>query len=371
MLVVSSVRRPRRRLVLVAVSVGLLVGLFGGAGAAAADVGYFPVLTGAEEVPGPGDPDGDGLAQIDITPADGSVCATWDILGIDPATAAHIHAGAAGVSGAVVVTLPTPAADGTGGDCVSGLDEATLQAIVDDPDAYYVNVHNDAFPDGAIRGQLGGAIEFLQLGISFLACPAGFVIEPIFEGLPEGCRPVLRADDVPPLPTGYSFDTEPLTAAVDVEIDDGAEPLTVADASWEGGSSCNTATFLCSIGGSFVWVPVFSGDTVITQLVAPNGYQLAGATVSTGPSDSEVVGLSGPSEVTIDTTGVDNLFITLYDLAGGAPGPTTAITVPPTSTIAAGAGGSSSAVLAALGVIIVILLAALGAVVVPHRQRAR
>jgi len=115
---------------------------------------FFVELSGAAEVPGPGDPDGGGGGSIFVDPAAGEVCAFIEVFDIAPAAAAHIHAGAAGVAGSVVVTLPTPNADGIADGCVSGLDTALLQGIHDTPSDYYVNVHTADFPDGAVRGQL-------------------------------------------------------------------------------------------------------------------------------------------------------------------------------------------------------------------------
>jgi hypothetical protein len=120
----------------------------------AAQTELIAELSGAEEVPGPGDDDGFGFASVTIHPQGGEVCAFISVIDIAAATAAHIHVGAAGVAGGVVVTLPTPDADGFAEDCVTGLDGPTLQAIIDDPAGYYVNVHNAGFPDGALRGQL-------------------------------------------------------------------------------------------------------------------------------------------------------------------------------------------------------------------------
>jgi hypothetical protein len=368
---------PDRRFVIatVAATLGLVSALFGNTSSVSADTAYFPILTGANEVPGPGDPNGDGGAQIDIDPASGIVCATWDIVGIDTATAAHIHAGAAGVAGAVVVTLPTPNADGGGGDCVNGLDSGVLQAIVDAPDAYYVNVHTDAFPNGAIRGQLGEPIEFFQLRVIVIACPAGHVITPAFEGIPEGCTLAMRPGDIPPLDPGYSYATEPLAVDLDFEIDDGGDPLSVADGSWEGGNSCNTVTFVCTLGGSFVWGPVFSGDTSIRQITIPNGYQLAGAVIFRDNDAGQVLGTSSTSTVTFDSAGVNSIDLRLYDVAVAAPGPTprptAAVTLPPTSAELPVATPPAGPTPAFVGIGLMGLAAAFIAFVLPHRPKRK
>lgn len=111
-------------------------------------------LTGAAEVPGPGDADGTGTATLRLNPGQGKVCFVLTAANITlPAAAAHIHLGAAGVAGGVVVTLAPPDATGVSSGCVSA-PRATVKAILQSPSAYYVNVHTSDFPDGAIRGQL-------------------------------------------------------------------------------------------------------------------------------------------------------------------------------------------------------------------------
>src|SRR5687768_14976098 len=75
-------------------------------------------LTGADEVPGPGDPDGSGSAQITLNQGQGEVCFELEVADIAPATAAHIHVGAADVAGPVVVGLTAPA-DGSSSGCLA------------------------------------------------------------------------------------------------------------------------------------------------------------------------------------------------------------------------------------------------------------
>ena len=109
-------------------------------------------LTGATEVPGPGDADGAGTASITVNSGKNQVCFALSVTGIDPATAAHVHVGAVGVAGPVAVGL-SPPTNGTSSGCVT-VAGSLAQAILKDPAAYYVNVHNAAFPAGAVRGQL-------------------------------------------------------------------------------------------------------------------------------------------------------------------------------------------------------------------------
>lgn len=108
---------------------------------------FTTTLTGAAEVPGPGDPDGSGTAELTVNAGRGEVCWTITVANVDPIFAAHIHAAPAGVAGPVVVALsPTSG-------CTT-VDRDLALAIVRDPSQYYVNAHNAAFPAGALRGQL-------------------------------------------------------------------------------------------------------------------------------------------------------------------------------------------------------------------------
>lgn len=114
------------------------------------------VLTGAEEVPEPGVADATGGAELTFEP--GQVCYVLNIAMGEKPTQAHIHQGAKGEAGDVVVDLaPTfelgeATHDATG--CASA-DQAVLDSILAAPAGFYVNVHTAEHPAGAVRGQLG------------------------------------------------------------------------------------------------------------------------------------------------------------------------------------------------------------------------
>ena len=110
-------------------------------------------LSGPEEVPGPGDPDGTGSAIVDFQMDKGQICFELIVDKINPATAAHIHKGAKGVAGDIVIELAPPPSEGSSKECVEA-ETSLLQSILDDPASFYVNVHNAEFPKGAVRGQL-------------------------------------------------------------------------------------------------------------------------------------------------------------------------------------------------------------------------
>lgn len=112
-------------------------------------------LTGAAEAPGPGDPDGTGQATIRLTRGEGRLCYQLTANAVTlPASAAHIHVGAAGIAGGIVVPLSPPDATGASSGCV-GVSRALGANILDNPAGYYVNVHTADYPSGAVRGQLG------------------------------------------------------------------------------------------------------------------------------------------------------------------------------------------------------------------------
>ena len=109
-------------------------------------------LTGTAEVPGPGDSDGSGTVKLTLNPDKGEVCYELTVANIQEATAAHIHEGAVGKEGPVKVGLDAPKT-GTAKGCKNA-DAALIQALMQNPANYYVNVHNAEFPKDAVRGQL-------------------------------------------------------------------------------------------------------------------------------------------------------------------------------------------------------------------------
>jgi hypothetical protein len=108
-------------------------------------------MTGGQEVP-KGSPTGTGTFRFQLIPSKGQVCysLTWSKIGT--ALSSHIHKGAKGKSGPVVIPLSAVAPVKHSG-CVKAA-KSLIQAIQAHPSRYYVNVHTAKYPGGAIRAQL-------------------------------------------------------------------------------------------------------------------------------------------------------------------------------------------------------------------------
>ena len=125
-----------------------------------------PAITDAEATGG-----GNATVTFDLTRnAAGNVTAASatfvvNLSGFPPGTPiriAHIHTGAAGVNGAIVVdTTLTPTenvtlANGSGSFTRTNpsADPSIVQSIIANPSAFYFNAHSVLHPGGVVRGQL-------------------------------------------------------------------------------------------------------------------------------------------------------------------------------------------------------------------------
>jgi CHRD domain len=164
--------RGLRSLALIALALLLTMAL--SVGTALADDGGRPfrlALSGANEFDAAGvpiNPHGDadrGSVVLTINPGQEEVCWSFGAITLTAGDAlphvAHIHRAPAGIAGPVVVDIfggaasaPAPASYPTGTTCVDG-DRDVLTAILRDPGAYYINLHNVQHPGGVMRAQLG------------------------------------------------------------------------------------------------------------------------------------------------------------------------------------------------------------------------
>jgi hypothetical protein len=128
-----------------------LLGVVGAAPAARADEKVLTAaMTAAEETP-PGPDGATGAATITIDESQDTLCydVSWSEE-VGTPTAGHIHKGQKGLAGPVVVNFQLPDKPK---DCLQ-VEKGVLQDILADPGGHYVNVHNNMYPAGAVRGQL-------------------------------------------------------------------------------------------------------------------------------------------------------------------------------------------------------------------------
>jgi hypothetical protein len=150
------IKRDSFRMKLLAVVLGAATAIAAATAFAAAPnkVELEAKMSGKQEVPGPGDQKGKGDAQLLVNTKKQKVCFLFEYdIPSGTATAGHIHKGAKGEEGKIVVELFTTEQASPVEDCVKVDKKRLLKRIAKSPADFYVNLHNTQFPDGAIRGQ--------------------------------------------------------------------------------------------------------------------------------------------------------------------------------------------------------------------------
>ena len=131
--------------------------------AQAAPVTLTANMTADKEVPEKGPAGATGSGTVDVNTDNNQVCYTFITQNLnEPVTAGHIHKGAEGVAGDIFIDLKVTADNLNA--CVTE-DPAKIQALLADPQGHYVNLHTQAHPAGAVRGQLMAAITNPQAAV--------------------------------------------------------------------------------------------------------------------------------------------------------------------------------------------------------------
>ena len=147
---------------------GLLV-LLAPSVALATSATYTVNMSGAQEVPGPGDPDGTATGTITLDDVSGLISWNFSYLNIAAPTLMHIHgpAAPAGVAEGVFIGLGVATSGGAGTliDSLIHGNLAQITQILNSPTTFYVNIHNGPFPGGAVRGQVPEPASALLLGL--------------------------------------------------------------------------------------------------------------------------------------------------------------------------------------------------------------
>ncbi len=148
---------------------GLLLASAGAASAASTTL-TANALPGNESTAGPAG--ASAQASFTVDTGSGQICYTVTSTGLADAAAAHIHRGASGVNGPVVVPLDV-ASFNKGTRACATADPALAAEIAGNPGSFYFNVHTPAFSAGAVRGQLALAPSGASAGSGGLADTSG------------------------------------------------------------------------------------------------------------------------------------------------------------------------------------------------------
>ena len=118
----------------------------------------FGVLKGANEIGDNGQRnagDRNGRGAFSGIFDGNKICYGISVANIGEPIAAHIHKAPRGENGDVVFTLKHPRKGDPGASSrCARINQALADDIRSNPKGFYVNVHNEKFPAGAVRGQI-------------------------------------------------------------------------------------------------------------------------------------------------------------------------------------------------------------------------
>jgi hypothetical protein len=121
--------------------------------AARAEIFYYQLqLSGGQA----GDADGEAHGTLSIDSETGNIIWGLYYSNIEAPTAMHIHRGAAGAGGGVIVPLNVESKLGAG--ALTGTVTAEADAVAEilgGAETFYLNIHTADYPRGVLRAQLG------------------------------------------------------------------------------------------------------------------------------------------------------------------------------------------------------------------------
>jgi Cu/Zn superoxide dismutase len=143
-----------KKIVIAVVATALTLGIAPLAQASSTSVTKLVVkATGVNESANTGATKGSSAGIFILNTAKNTICSTVKTSRLAGVTGAHIHKGAKGVDGAVVIPFNVAKFNKSGQTCVK-VAHSLLVNIAKNPDMYYFNVHTKVIPSGAVRGQL-------------------------------------------------------------------------------------------------------------------------------------------------------------------------------------------------------------------------
>ena len=230
---------------------------------------------------------GYGGVRLTLDAASGTITGQYAFNSLTSSiTNAHIHSGAAGTNGPVLIDFTSLVTATSGTFTKTGIAATDINAILANPGGYYFNVHTTNNPGGEVRGQLGAAprVVATSLGASLLGANQ---VPPVSSG---GSGTVVLTLD----PTAGTINGTWNVSGVTSSITNGH--IHAGPAGTNGPVIVDFSSQIPAAGGQFTTTKSgVAADVVNAILYAPAGFYVNLHT--TANTSGEVRGQLGPQRV--------------------------------------------------------------------------